>query len=147
MKTNYEDINLKRMKFDRKTEFWFSNKKIISFESKSPKTSTGKGICHHIEIFKKNFLLIFKDDCWAAGPASVKRDNVLVLDLNTKKVYNTDFGNIQLSMSKSYNDYCCENSKNSFAILYIDLEIEEIIIHNKFGSESFKMTPYYKSVF
>lgn len=143
---NYNDINLKGVYFDKTTEYWISNQKIISFSGKH-ENSPFKSICHLVKVFKNNFILVSKSHCANPGAGFYEIKNVLIIDLNTKKTYKSDFGKTNLSFSKSYNDYCCENNKMAYAILNFDLEKKEIILHNNFGKKSVKITPYNKTEF
>ncbi|WP_299224241.1 hypothetical protein, partial [uncultured Aquimarina sp.] len=130
----YDELKLKQVIKDSQSEFWIGGKKLISV----PK-STHRN-CYIREVFKKNFLLISKGSCGAAGPDLVERKQVILIDLNSYKTYEIDFGEFMLTRSKSAVDEFYSNSDKYSAIVDVDIEKNLIrITNNKIGIKTIEM--------
>jgi hypothetical protein len=130
----YADIKLKQIITESNSEFWVEDKKLIVV----PKNTYGN--CYTREVFKKNFLLISKGNCGAAGPDLVERQDVIVIDLHSLKKYKVDFGEFMLTRSKEAVNEFYSNSDRYSAILDINLDKGIIrITNNKIGIKSIQM--------
>ena len=131
---DYEELKLKQIIKDSQSEFWIGNKKLISV----PKSTHGN--CYIREVFKKNFLLISKGSCGAAGPDLVERKQVTLIDLNSFKTYEIDFGEFMLTRSKNAVDEFYSNSDKYSAIVDVNIEKSRIrITNNKIGIKTIEM--------
>ncbi|WP_103068599.1 hypothetical protein [Aquimarina sediminis] len=130
----YEKLKLKRIIKDSESEFWIAGKKVITV----PKSSHEN--CYIREIFKKNFLLISKSNCNAAGPDLIERKEVILVDLNSHKTYTIDFEEFMLTRSKKAVDEFYSNSEKYSAIFDVNVEKRIIrITNNKIGIRTFDM--------
>ena len=130
----YGELKLKQIIKDSLSEFWIDEKRLITV----PKSSHGN--CYTREVFKKNFLLFSKGSCGAAGPDLVERKEVILIDLNSYKIYTIDFGEFMLTRSIKAVDEFYKNSDKYSAILDVDIEKNVIrITNNKIGIKTIEM--------
>jgi hypothetical protein len=131
---DYEELKLKQIIKDSQSEFWIGEKKLITVPSNT------HGNCYTREVFKKNFLLISKGSCGAAGPDLVERKQVILIDLNSYKTYKIDFGEFMLTRSKIAVDEFYSNSDKYSAIVNVDIEKNVIrITNNEIGIKAIEM--------
>jgi hypothetical protein len=121
----YEELNLKTIRNEENYEFWIENSFVYSLPTKT------ENECRVIEVFKRNFLLISKGSCGIATPDFVDRNDVKVLDLNSKKVYTFSLEELKLTRSIEMSKVGYPNSKIYSAIANFDLDLKKIKIYNQ----------------
>jgi len=132
----YQELKLREVIKKSNSEFWIDDKKLLTVAKNS------FGYCYIREVFKKNFLLVSKGNCGAAGPDLIARNDVILVDLNSYKRYHVDFGEFMLTRSKKVVDELYNNSDKYSAIVDIDIEKDVIrIINNKIGIKAIAIIP------
>lgn len=125
----YDSLNLKTIYSygDKRDEFWIDDSLIYSTEP------LGINECRVFEVFKKNFVLISVGSCAIATPDFVGRNNVKVIDLNSKRIYNFSLNDLRLTRSIEMSKIAYPRSNDYFGILNFDLDSKKIIIYNQYS--------------
>ncbi|WP_178984882.1 hypothetical protein [Winogradskyella helgolandensis] len=123
----YNKLNLKTVKKENRYEFWIDDVLIYSI------VLNNSDECRIIEVFKKNFILISSGSCGIATPDFIDRNDVKVLDLNSRKVYSFSLSNLRLTRSIEMSKLAYPKSKLYYGILNFDLDFKTIKIYNQFS--------------
>lgn len=123
----YNKLNLKTVKKENRYQFWIDDVLIYSI------VLNNSNECQIIEVFKNNFILISSGSCGIATPDFIDRNDVKVLDLNSRKVYSFSLSNLRLTRSIEMSKLGYPNSKLYYGILNFDLDLKTIKIYNQFS--------------